>query len=255
MNVLNFSSIRSFAASGNLGMLKKHKNFSITDICNIAEAAAFNGHLAVVKWVVEKKEYRNLDEIAYSAASGGRFKIVKWAIENGAENYGMVALGAASGGYIKILNWAMKNGEVNFDAIAAMATEMQRMDLVRLAIECGARKLSQCIRNAHTAGNISELLNLFKTLMIEGDENVYKWLKSRTNPYLQDIGIYDFMLKIEAVRRMYGCVDTTDVAEEALEKGAKVVVQKYQAGQATPDEFIKELTARRHLTLVYERKD
>src|SRR5436190_9729238 len=100
------------AMNGHLGILK----FLLENECGwnsfACSWAAFNGHLEIVKWVKENG-YEHDKWICSSAAFNGHLEVIKWVKDNLKDNYldnTSICLNAAINGHLEVIKWAKENG-------------------------------------------------------------------------------------------------------------------------------------------------
>ena len=88
----------------------------------LADGAATNGHLDLLKCLHDMNIGHRLTNIAYKAAGGGHLDVLQWARDTGHPWNAMTTSRAARGGHLKVLRWALANGcDINSHACAEAA--------------------------------------------------------------------------------------------------------------------------------------
>ena len=128
-----------------------------------ANYAAVVGSNELAKYIIQKYQLKDYNEIALNAAIGNNLELIEYAIENGANNYIEIAKTAASYGYINIVEYIVKNfgtGKI-LEIIGKEGAAHGFLDIVIYAINMGAYNINEMAYEAALNGyiNIIEYLN------------------------------------------------------------------------------------------------
>lgn len=151
-----YNEAMEFAGSaGDVNIVKLLMNKGATDIDSTIIAASQNGHLNVVKFLIDSVTSENiLNSVLSWAAFGGHLDIVKLSIEKGANNFNLAMYNSAFGGYTDIVKLMLEKGANNFNVTMEDAAAGGHLDIVKLMVEHGATKFDRAIKAAEAEGHI-----------------------------------------------------------------------------------------------------
>ena len=76
----------------------------------MAEAAAFHGHLGLVKWLCGEGGFAMDEGVMLEAARCGNLELVRWLRGEGCQWNRWTCLCAVHEGHVEVLRWARENG-------------------------------------------------------------------------------------------------------------------------------------------------
>jgi len=128
-----------------LSDVEMHKKFNLNIRASLCWASK-NGHLEVVKFLVEKgaNVHTNIDYPHCLASENGHLEVVKFLVEKGADIHANddYALQLASGnGHLEVVKFLVEKGaniHVNNDDVLRLASEYGRLEVVKFLVEKGA---------------------------------------------------------------------------------------------------------------------
>ena len=77
---------------------------------NVVRAAARNGHINMLKWLVNEGYDIFHEDLYWSAAQGGHIDVMKWARDNDCPWSTDLCAEAADNGHLGVIKWARRNG-------------------------------------------------------------------------------------------------------------------------------------------------
>jgi ankyrin repeat protein len=165
---------------------------------NAMVCAAENGHIDIVRLMIEKGT-KNFHEAITHAALYGHIEIVKLMIEKGVEKFekNNAMWVAARHGHIDIARLMIEHRANNFNEAMGYATRNGHIDIVRLMIEHGANNFNGAMWGAAYHGHIDIAVLLFqyfdnkeekfKDFVVSGNYEIVSALLS----YVSDSLIHD----------------------------------------------------------------
>lgn len=106
-----------------------HTKLNVTNYDEIMIEATENGHIEIVKLMLDKGA-TDYNEAMRSAAWGGYVDIIQLMLEKGATNYDDAMINAANGGQLGIVKWMVGLGVIFYREAMIDAAEQQKIEVV-----------------------------------------------------------------------------------------------------------------------------
>jgi ankyrin repeat protein len=160
-----------------------NKNIDVNLNNNFAiRAASFNGHLEVVKYLVDNGA--DVNGGIESASKNGQFEILKYLVENGADvnhDGGWIIVEASMNGHLEVVKYLVENGAdvtLNDNRAIKNASELGKMEVVKYLAEHGA-DIDKAIECAYEE-NKEELFSHKEKMLLKSDLKEVKQEQQKT---------------------------------------------------------------------------
>jgi hypothetical protein len=146
--------IMKYAAGvGNIDLIEKMLKQRASELTSAISAAAEEGHLETVKFLIKKGALPK--QAALTASYNGHINIIKYLIK---KNYPidkeLIMIEATIGGYRDIVEYLIEQGEKNFDTALLYSAEGGHIDILKLLIQNGARNFNDALLRASSNGHL-----------------------------------------------------------------------------------------------------
>jgi len=225
----------------------------------IAKKGAIGGYIEIVEFAISQGA-NNFTTIAAEAAEKGNINIVGLVVKHKASNFDVIAINGARGGHFNVVEFAVHQGgnrmDISvFEDIAEYGAFAGSIEMVRLAMEHGARNTNEIAINAAAGGheNIVQLAinlgaNEFKRMALEAAKGGFVNIVKEVTTKLQGATYNGTRLSKLASKKQFQ--DWTDIGLDAARNGHINVVELALKYGADPNRIAEVAAHNNHSDIV-----
>lgn len=202
-----------------------------------------HGDLDIAKLMLEKSHYRYYDRYVEEAASNGHLDVVKFIVEKSERedvhiDYRAAAQQAATKGHLDVVEFILDKGYNDYNDLMCFAAPSGKIDIIRLLVERGANNYNETMREAGFFGS----MDVIELMLAKGANNYNETMLSAV--WQNKINVIRLMLK-------KGADNYNEVMDKAAERGQIGIVKlMLERGANNYKQVIKTANQQLHENIV-----